>query len=239
MRQVNFMRAAAGLPGTLLDSEALSGKAQAAALISQANQTLNHFPASSATCYSAAGAEASGSSNLALGTALGGSVSAIGMYMTDTGVASLGHRRWLLYPPQITMGTGDTPQANALWVFAAGSASSSAVAPQGTAWPPKGYLPQTLVDARMAWSYGLAQADFSAATVVVKTAAGQALALTQWVTDANYGDNTLAFRPTSGSWPLNAGSGAETSFDVSISGITGVTGAPRTVTYRVTLFNPA
>jgi hypothetical protein len=203
----------------------------------QANQNLSHTPPTTWRCYTAAGAEAAGNSNLAFGTVLGSTTSAIDLYMADSGTPSLGHRRWILYPPQVSMGTGDTPQANALWVIggSSGTATSISIAPAGVAWPPRGWWPRTLLTASTAWSFSLAGADFSSAVVSVRDGSGNALALTQWVTDAGYGDNTLAFRPSSGAWPI-AGS-ADQSFDVSISGVRR-NGTVVPVSWRVSVYSP-
>ncbi len=69
MRMVNYYRAMSGLPGNVTLNLSWSSKAQQAALMMNANNTLNHNPPSTWACYSAAGAEAAGHGNLAGGAA--------------------------------------------------------------------------------------------------------------------------------------------------------------------------
>ena len=119
LRRLNFFRAMAGLPGNLALDAPLSAKAQRAALMMDAADSLSHGPSTSWPCYSADGAEAAGKSLLAYSNAPARSVALLDGYMRDRGAnnAAVGHRRWILYPPLAKVGTGDAPQANALWVI--------------------------------------------------------------------------------------------------------------------------
>lgn len=99
--KVNEIRALHGLSAVSYDVASDSAEANAA-LIMVANNVLTHAPANTLACYSASGSTGAGSSNLYL---MSGSnmtdvlsVSPIENFLTDTNVASLGHRRWLLYP---------------------------------------------------------------------------------------------------------------------------------------------
>ena len=163
LRRINYFRAMAGLPTVQLDTT-LSTKAGQAALMMVANNTLSHDPPSTWLCYTADGAEAAARSNLFLGRS---GPEAIDGYIEDAGAANLtaGHRRWLLHPPTARMGMGDIPgQANALWVV--GGAGGAVVPRDGyVAWPPKGYVPRSLVFPR--WSFALVGADLAAASVSV------------------------------------------------------------------------
>lgn len=116
MDMVNFFRAMTGLPATVAHEATKDGKSQAAALMMTANNSLSHFPPLTWTCYTADGAEAAGKANLALGAA---GASSIQLYIRDPGASNtaVGHRRWILYPRQLEMGTGSTSNANALWVI--------------------------------------------------------------------------------------------------------------------------
>jgi len=95
----------AGVPADIGLSSTYSTKDQAAALIFGAQGQISHDPPSNWACYSAAGDEAAGSSNIALGAS---GTSAIDLYMRDPGSnnAAVGHRRWILYPQTQTFGTG-------------------------------------------------------------------------------------------------------------------------------------
>ena len=68
---------------------------------------LSHEPDSSWACYSSTGRSYAGS-NLGLGTRVGG-IAGIDGYMQDPGEpnAEVGHRRWILYPQTLEMGTGN------------------------------------------------------------------------------------------------------------------------------------
>ena len=119
--RINYFRAMAGVPATITFSDLYSAKSQQAALMMSRNNALNRKPPTSWFCYSAAGYEAAGKSNLALGS--GGPETITGSMM-DYGVgnSAAGHRRWLLYPQTMFMGNGDIPgttgypAASSLWV---------------------------------------------------------------------------------------------------------------------------
>ena len=115
---VNFFREFVGLTNVSFNAT-YSAKAQQAALMMQANNQLSHNPPTSWTCYTADGAQAAGSSNIALGTNNG--PNAVRLYMIDpgSGNTAAGHRRWVLDPTRLTMGSGTTGNANDLWVFGA------------------------------------------------------------------------------------------------------------------------
>jgi uncharacterized protein YkwD len=227
IRMVNYYRAMSGLPGNVTVNAGLSTKAQQAALMMSANSSLNHAPPTSWACYSAAGADAAGHSNLALGAA--GPV-AIGLYMGDGGVASLGHRRWVLYPPQTDIGTGDTANANSLWVL--GPFGTRPATPNGVAWPAAGFVPYQLASSSMAWSFSMDGANFAGTSVTVTKVGAAGVPVTVSALDNGYGDNTISFAPSGGVWPY--ATTGDTSFDVQVSGVV-VNGASRNFSYRVTL----
>ena len=123
-QMVNYFRAMVGLPGVTFDAT-LNAAAQEAALMMNAEHDLSHNPQPPWACYTDAGAEAAGHANLELGAA---GPRAIALYMEDSGAGNtlVGHRRWILYPPQVEMGTGSidgsnlaffSRGANALWVI--------------------------------------------------------------------------------------------------------------------------
>lgn len=109
-RQINYFRAMAGVPAAVTFKAEYNAKAQSAALMMSANRRLNHFPPSSWRCYTAAGSEAASRSNLSLGS--NGADSVAGSYMRDAGDGNYfaGHRRWLLFPQTLFMGSGDVPK---------------------------------------------------------------------------------------------------------------------------------
>ena len=147
LQAVNIIRSAAGV-GPVTFDPALNQKALAAALMMVAKGELSHYPGPGWLCNSADGVTAAARSNLYIG--ISGAAAMLG-YAHDEGVASLGHRRWLLNPAASVFGSGSTgpvPGApnpggsNALWVLTAdGSAPTGTVAP-GTrvSWPPAGHV---------------------------------------------------------------------------------------------------
>lgn len=130
---VNLYRFLAGLP-PVTEDPSWSTKAQACALMMHANMQLSHSPPMNWKCYSAAGAEAAGKSNIATTPA----VAAIDLYVADFGNATtIGHRRWILSNSLSSIGIGSTSAYSCLWVI---GGQGDAGAPW-IAWPPEGIVP--------------------------------------------------------------------------------------------------
>jgi len=135
LRTVNTLRRFASV-GPVKFDDALNRNALAAALMMRAAGRLSHAPQPGFPCYSEDGVRGAGASNLFLG--LSGAAAMVG-YVDDGGVASLGHRRWLLDPSKTVFGSGSTGSSNALNVVTGQRAS---VPPNtGIAWPPPGWVP--------------------------------------------------------------------------------------------------
>ena len=228
LAMVNYFRSMVDLPGVTFDP-ALSAKSQRAALMMSANNALSHSPPTSWRCWSADGAEAAGSSNLALGI---GGAGAIDLQVADPGTSNTaaGHRRWIMYPPMQTMGSGSTSNANSLWVFGAEGARPHTKAVE---WPSAGYFPRELEPAGR-WSVSIPGADLDRATVRVTGPTGAVLPITVHRPAYGYGDPTLV-------WDLGrlgevAGRGDRT-YRVDVSGIAGWSSTSHS--YRVTLVDAA
>lgn len=172
LQRVNWFRRMAGLNDVAYRAD-LNGKQQAGAVVSSANNALNHTPDPSWKCWTQPGYDANSTSNLALGMH---GVSAVDAYIHDWGDNNrpVGHRWWLFHPGLRTITSGDIPgsvgvrAANAIHVFDVDwSASSSR---DGfVAWPPPGHVPYHVVYPRwsvMAFSPST-RSDFSNATVTV------------------------------------------------------------------------
>ena len=136
LRAVNRLRDFAGLAPVTFDAE-LSRKALAAALMMRAANALDHHPGVGWPCYSSDGADAAGHSNLYLGRS--GAAAIVG-YVQDEGVASLGHRRWVLDPGATVFGSGSTGMSNALYVISP-AAPATVPGDRTVAWPPSGWVP--------------------------------------------------------------------------------------------------
>lgn len=231
-RMVNYYRAMSGLPGNVALNATFSAKAQQAALMMRANNSLSHTPPTNWLCYTADGAEAASRSNLAIGGG-GLGIQAASLYMDDNGVPSLGHRRWILYPPQSQYGTGDTANTNAMWLL--GPWGTRPATPNGVAWPPAGFVPYPLVSASSTWSFSMPNASFAGATVQVRNASNQLVPINVSQPGDGYGDPAIAFAPVSGNW--NYSSPGDSVFDISINNVN-VSGTLRNFSYRVTLITP-
>lgn len=238
LARVNFFRGMAGVPqGVTLDAT-LNAKAQQAALIMAANQTLNHTPPSNYLCYSPAGAEAAGRSNLC---SLFGfvDIGCVAGYIEDQGAsnAAAGHRRWLLYPQLTVIGTGDIPQngaypySNALYVIPSQATARPATRNTYVAWPPPGYVPYPLMFAR--WSFSYPSAGFSQAAVTV-TRNGQALAVQLEPQTQGYGENAIVWTVSG----FMAAAGADTPFHITVSNVSTGSGV-QSFEYDVIMFDPA
>jgi hypothetical protein len=234
--RVNFVRAMAGVPGTVTLNPTTSAKAQQAALMFAANRQLSHSPPSTWLCYSADGYEAAGKSNIALSFGSPSYNDVVALYMDDPGQNNppVGHRRYILYPPQTTMGVGSTPTGpgqwggNALWVV--GDFGQRPPTPNGVAWPPRGFVPMALFPSSKRWSLSYPGANFSGSTVAM-TADGASVPLTVVSRTDSYGDNTIVWEPA-----LTVSRGAV--YQVSIASVSG-TGVPASFAYTVRAFDPA
>ena len=133
LRVLNLYRWLADLPEVTTDPTR-DAKTQACALMMHANGQLSHSPPQSWACYSADGAQAAGSSNIA-GTS---GFAAVDLYMRDNGNATtMGHRRWILSNSLGNVGLGSTSSYSCMWVIGGGGNAGKA----WMAWPPAGLVP--------------------------------------------------------------------------------------------------
>ena len=226
---VNYFRGMTGLPGVSMASS-LNSLDQAAALIMDANDTLTHGPTSGMDCYTQDGYDGASHSNICLGC-IGPSAIDAYMYDSGSGNTAVGHRRWILYPPQTLLGTGSTTQADALYVLHTSSWSRPADAPTWISWPPKGFVPYSQVYPR--FSLTRQGAGFGAATVQVKVG-GAPVAATIVSRNGGYGDPALVFEVNVGSLGL---AGGDRVFEVTVNGID-VGGSTVSHSWQTTSFVP-
>jgi hypothetical protein len=231
-RAVNYMRAMAGV-GPIGFAKKYNDKAQKSALMMQANNALSHFPDKSWKCYTKAGATAAGHSDIALGAA---GPAAIALYMSDPGSNNVaaGHRRWIIYPRQKVMGSGDTSMANDLWVLGPFTPTTPKGTPTWQAWPNAGFFPRE-IEPGGRWSLTATDgSSFAHAKVVVIGPGGTRQALTKYPDSPGYGDNTLVWqlkRP-----PSSSATGVRR-YTVRVTGIKTAGGKTTSHAYRVTLFS--
>jgi uncharacterized protein YkwD len=242
LRRVNYFRVMAGVPAVKSLNTDYNSKAQAAALMMSANNTLDHTPPSNWTCYSNDGSVGAGKSNLALGATGPGAIS---LYIRDPGSSNtaVGHRRWILYPQTQYMGTGDIPStagsaSNALYVFDTHlSDPRPTTRERFVAWPPAGYVPYQVVYPR--WSFSYPGASFSQ-TMVTLSVNGSPVGVTIYAPSYNtYGENTLVWNIDGmtdwSAWPKP---GADTVYTVALYNVS-IGGILQNFTYTVTIFDPA
>jgi hypothetical protein len=252
LQRINWFRGMAGVPAGVTLDPALGVKDAGAALMMSANRSLNHFPPATWTCYTAAGAEAAAKSNICIWTGTIDDPGCVELYMRDHGASNavVGHRRWLLYPQTVTMGTGDVrqsflngithPTANATWVVPPSLGSPRpATRDDFVAWPPKGYVPYQVVVPR--WSFSYPGASFTSATVTM-TRAGSPIPAVKLTPENGYGENTLVWVVNNldpdnfqANWAKPTG---DETVRVTLSNVI-VGGTPRTFTYDVIIFDPA
>lgn len=230
LQRINYFRRLCGLRDSVTLDAVKNSKCQDMALISDARDSLSHFPPSSWACYTATGAEAGANSNLSLGNH---SVNAVTGQMRDdgTGNTAAGHRRWILFSRARTFGHGSTTSAMALWVLGNSGNPIPAGQPAFTAYPPAGFMPAPLVYSR--WSFGIPAADFRSAAVTMKYVAGGSITIAQEpVSHNSYGDNTIVWRPSG----ISLSGPGDVVCSVFVSG---VLSAPQaSYAYQVCIFQP-
>jgi hypothetical protein len=251
LRRINWFRALAGDPANVSFNPIYNSNAQAVAVMISSSGQLNHNPPPTWPCYSAAGAAGAG------GNQAGGAngADAITLYIWDfgTGNSEVGHRRWILFPSEQIMGTGDLPAAgtniagNSTYVTDSSINDPRPATRQPyVAWPPEGFVPYQVVYPY--WSFALSNADLSAATVNM-TSNGVPLVVTNQPyqsgdenNQTGAGEDTLVWVPMG----LDANcecttfpfSGTDTVYSVMVGNIA-VGASHVSFTYNVTVFDPA
>ncbi len=227
LRLVNLYRWLSGLPEVLVSSE-LNGKAQECALMMHEYGGLSHNPTPDFFgCYSEAGSEAAGKSNLSPYPG----VYSVDLYMSDPGnQTTLGHRRWILSNGLGPIGLGSTSEYSCMYVI--GGSGNDSVA--WTAWPPAGVVPHELMNLAWAtleetgWSLQSDSIDLSNATVSITLDDGTALPVTVAQLGEYYGSKWAISMVPNG-WTSEAGR----SYDVQVEATGG------TIEYTVELVNCA
>jgi MYXO-CTERM domain-containing protein len=169
LKLVNLYRFLTGMPEVTEDAT-FDMDAQDCAIIQAANG-LSHMPATTATCYNAAGATASNRSSICSGQAVG----CIDLYMNDSANASgpnYGHRTWILAnslgPVGFgSVGTGRTKTASCFYQV---GGKGNAMVPY-VGWPPAGPVPLQAFTAtqldKAGWSLQSDSINLNSATATV------------------------------------------------------------------------
>ncbi len=182
-----------------------------------------HAPPPSAKCYTAAGAQGAGTSNIAWGS--GHPANAIDQFMEDRGNdTTFGHRRWIMNPPLGVVGIGyyagggTYGNAQCLGVF---DQSGRGTAPEWLSFPPPGFSPTSVVG--WTWTFHAKASTANAQMTVKRMSDGANLAMTKLTLQQGYGSySTQAFRQSG--WTPKDGE----VYLVSVSGV-----AAQPITYEV------
>ena len=232
---INYYRALDGL-APVSENAAATRTAQQTALMMFVNNTLSHNPSTTWTCYSDAGGTAAGESNLALGYATAGQ--SIDGYMDDGGPMpqEVGHRSWILYPPQSQVGVGiagnGAGSGYAIQLWGQDGMQNNSRPASGTPWPAPGYFPFQNLPSQY-WSYAEPGRDFGSARVAV-TKNGKPLATSGVTQTTGFGDPKAFWTMPKLTRPAR---GTSDKYIVTLSGVRG--GHAATVTYAVQVFNAA
>ena len=243
---MNQIRALHGLAPVHYSSR-YDEQAQEAALIQAANGGVGHHPEPSARCYTEAGDEGSGTSNLWSwfdGVRRGQDPARYMMWWADDAfnsglVAAVGHRRWLLNPFGAYMSYGQVQRwaAQKVFEFDDEEPSTPQIEVDYVAFPYKTY-PFHLVGEGTPWSFSVIEDTLNiwgnqhpyfenAHISVTRTSDGASLAITDRYTD------TEAFGvPNLLSWHVE-GWEYDTLYEVEISNVTLQNGVVRNYAYPV------
>lgn len=193
---INVYRYLCGL-SPLADDPTLNENAQYCAIIQDQQGFLDHTPDPSAPCYTAQGAAAASSSNLALGP--NHPAPTIDLYINDSGVSSLGHRRWILNPSYGPAGIGHAGNAGCLYVFSWSNSGN----PDFVAWPNQGFTPVSAIPS--VWSFSSNNYSLNAGTQVdvIRMSDMAPLQVSMYVPPAGYGQPAIAF--SANGWSAQAG----------------------------------
>lgn len=234
---VNILRKFAGLGPVTFNAEK-NHRALAAAMMMAAQGDLSHDPPSTWKCWTDEGHLGASTSNLYLGAS--GAEAMVG-FVNDAGVDSLGHRRWVLDPEAMEMGSGSTGGSNALVVLdngGDGSRAASLPADNLVGWPAPGLFPTPWIFED--WSVALGNSESAASISMANASVGVKIdgkdVAVSGIRDLGSGfgtGRTLAWRVA---LPQSITSG-DHEIEVNVTGVT-KDGAPLPVSYTVNAFNP-
>lgn len=194
LRRTNLYRWLSGL-GRVEENPTRRGQQQACAVVQHSMGGLDHHPPQSTACWTQEGYNGASSSNLAY--AGGGLARSVDLYVGDRGVASLGHRRWVLNPSMVDTTFGYKPPFSCMYSFSRGQNTPQDV----QAYPPPGYQPAQTAPGL--WSFRMDSMNFvsDATTVELNIDDGGWTTVDSWVVGGGYGAGpVLAWDNPSGAW---------------------------------------
>lgn len=193
--RVNFFRLTNRL-NTVHINPAFNAEAQQAALLSKANNELNHYPTSSMKCYSQAAYNGCNKSCLSFSDFTNfPETSFITGFIQDYGESNyeVGHRRWILYTKLQEIGYGATDETEAL-LTTDGTTYDAVEAPEFIAYPWSGYVPVELIFPK--WSFTIPEdheVNFDQVKVSMKDASGRPIAIELYEEHKDFLDPTIVW----------------------------------------------
>lgn len=248
LTRINYFRAMAGVPSDVTFTAENNAKAQATALIMSAQRALSHDPPMDWRCWTQLGRDGAATSNLSQGNA---GPDAIDALVKDG--HELGHRRTMLNPQILSMGSGSVPatangdaaEAQLMVDNPSPPADRRPARDEFVAWPPKGFVPYQVV--YPLWSFVLRDADFANASVTMRRPDGTPVPVTittrvdfagpgvVWLVDGMSESCQGRPQPCTERWSKPA---ADEPITVTLSNVV-VAGVARELTYTVTVFDPS
>jgi hypothetical protein len=188
-QRINYFRRMAGLTEMVVLTKEDNEMCQMAVLMCEANKSMSHEPNDGWRCFIPAGADAlknailskDGNPAIAVTAAMG------------QNHATVGNRRWLLYPNAAYMGIGTSKSYTAIKAIDnSAGIDSNKYKQQYVSWPPANACPKMLVFKK--WSFSIDQV-LEGAVVTMKDGSGAAVELKQESIVNGYGMNTLVWEP--------------------------------------------
>ncbi len=226
LQRINYFRRAVGLNDNITFDASLSAKYQETALMILANNATSNTPPSTWTCYTNSGGDGASKSLQFLGSGN----NAISAWMADEGTLNVHavNRRWLLHSAKTKFAWGSTNGSMALGVI--GVPTGNLKYPKFIAWPPEGFIMQSLLPSR--WSFGYPGANFTSASVSMTGSSGPVTLSIKSQTLTGQGDNTIVWEPVG----ILNNQNTDVYYVVKVAGITGM---PSTsYQYTVTIVKP-
>lgn len=191
VRALNLFRWLAGL-GPVGESATRNEASQACAVLLERNGMLSHTPPMTWTCWSALGYDGTSHANLIGGRGTRANAwTSIERLIDDRNdiTRTLGHRRWMLYPPLGDVGYGQSTGFACLYVI--GGFRGTRERPW-VAWPNAGPVPAETVPP--SWSFSaqsLGWRDGASSVTVLRD--GVALSVSAVRRAPNFGDDTVSW----------------------------------------------
>jgi hypothetical protein len=159
LHRASVFRQLVGLYPVSTANDRLGPNQECATMHAATGMGLNHEPPMTWECYTQAGAGAAGSSNLALGVR--NPAGTVALYVGDSGVRSLGHRRWVFNPGMARTAFGHRGSYGCMYSFDGGRSHN----PEFVAYPAPGFFPRDAVLGYWSVSGGASYSDDHTVTI--------------------------------------------------------------------------